>query len=60
MGRTYDEIPDHLATWMEAQPVWFVASAPLAANGRVNVSPKGGDGFRVLGPRCVALSLIHI
>lgn len=54
MGRTYDAIPDHLADWMRAQPVWFVATAPLAADGLVNVSPKGGDTFRVVDERTVA------
>ncbi len=54
MGRTYDAIPDHLAEWMPAQPVWFVASAPLAADGHVNLSPKGDDTFRVIDPTTVA------
>lgn len=54
MGRTYDAIPDHLAAWMAEQPLFFVASAPLAADAHVNVSPKGGDTFRVLGPTEVA------
>src|SRR5690606_1848807 len=38
----------------EEQPVWFVATAPSGPQGHVNVSPKGGDGFRVLGPNEVA------
>ncbi len=54
MGRTFDEIPVHLIDWMEEQPVFFVASAPLAVDGHVNVSPKGGDCFRVLSPTEVA------
>ncbi len=54
MGRSFDAIADHLAAWMEAQPIFFTASAPLAADGHVNVSPKGGDCFRVLGPNRVA------
>ncbi|HEU5149605.1 MAG TPA: pyridoxamine 5'-phosphate oxidase family protein [Iamia sp.] len=54
MGRTFDAIPDHLAEWMGAQPVFFVATAPLAADGHVNVSPKGGDTFRVLSSTEVA------
>ena len=54
MGRSFDAIPDHLVSWMEEQPVYFVATAPLAADGHVNVSPKGGDSFRVLGPKAVA------
>src|SRR3954467_13476541 len=28
--------------------MWFVATAPLAADGRVNVSPRGHDSFSVL------------
>jgi hypothetical protein len=54
MGRSYDAIPDHLATWIADQPVWFVASAPLSPEGHVNVSPKGGDGFRVIDASTVA------
>lgn len=54
MGRTFDAIPDHLATWMVEQPVFFVASAPLSADGHVNLSPKGSDTFRVLSPTEVA------
>ena len=35
-------------TWIERQPVFFVATAPLAADGLVNLSPKGTIGtFRV-------------
>ena len=54
MGRSYDDIPEHLATWMEAQPIWFVASAPLGGDGHVNLSPKGDDSFRVLDSHTVA------
>ncbi|MGN6694799.1 MAG: pyridoxamine 5'-phosphate oxidase family protein, partial [Aquihabitans sp.] len=54
MGRSFDAIADHLVPWMEEQPIYFVASAPLSAEGHVNVSPKGGDSFRVLGPNAVA------
>lgn len=53
MGRTYDRIDDSLAAWMRAQPLWFVATAPLAVDGHVNVSPRGHDSFSVLGPRSV-------
>ena len=34
------------------QPVFFTATA--AADGRINLSPKGYDVFRVLSPACVA------
>ncbi len=48
MGKIFDRIDDGLATWMAAQPLWFVATAPLAADGLVNVSPRGHDCFSVL------------
>lgn len=51
MGRTYPEITDPLRAFIEAQKVFFVATAPLSGDGRVNVSPKGLDALRVLGPR---------
>ena len=55
MGRTHAQIDDKLAAWISAQPVFFVATAPLAGDGHVNVSPKGLAGtFAVLGPRQVA------
>ena len=41
MGKVYDEIPDYLATWIEHQKIFWVATAPLSAEGNVNVSPKG-------------------
>src|SRR5436305_8267147 len=33
--------------------MFFVATAPLAGDGRVNVSPRGHDSFSVLGPHRV-------
>lgn len=54
MGKVYDGIDELLASWIRAQPLWFVATAPLAPNGHVNVSPRGHDTFSVLGPRRVA------
>jgi len=55
MATVHDEITDELAGWMARQPVYFVATAPLAADGHVNVSPKGMDGtFAVLDGRTVA------
>ncbi len=55
MARTYDEIDERLATWIARQPLFFVGTAPLGADGRVNVSPKGPIGtLAVLGPRRVA------
>ena len=55
MARTHDALDGQLASWIEAQPVFFVATAPLAGDGHVNVSPKGNRGeLVVLGPRCLA------
>ncbi len=53
MGKVFDGIDEALASWIAAQPMWFVATAPLAADGRVNVSPRGHDSFSVLGPHRV-------
>jgi Pyridoxamine 5'-phosphate oxidase len=51
----YEAIDDKLRDWLLAQPVFFVATAPLAADGHVNASPKGMAGtFAVLGPHQVA------
>ena len=36
------------------QAVFFVATAPSGDGGHVNLSPKGYDSFRVLGPHAVA------
>jgi hypothetical protein len=54
MGKAYDSIGDSLAEWIGRQRMFFVASAPLAADGLINCSPKGMDSFRILGPREVA------
>ena len=55
VGKTFDEISDQLATWLTSQPVFFVATAPLAADGLLNCSPKGNrEEFFVTGPRSVA------
>jgi hypothetical protein len=49
MSHVYEGIDSDLARWIEAQPVFFVATAPLAGDGLVNLSPKGTAGtFRVL------------
>ena len=54
MGRVFDGIDDTLAAWIGKQPLWFVATAPLAADGRVNVSPRGHDSLSILGPHRLA------
>jgi hypothetical protein len=54
MGKTRSMIDDTARRFIEAQHVFFVASAPLDAAGHVNLSPKGLDTFRILGPTTVA------
>ncbi len=55
MGRIYDGIDQRLAGYLESQPVFFVATAPLDGAGHVNCSPKGNRGeLVVLGPSTVA------
>ena len=54
VGREYDVIDERLADFVCSQPVFFVATAPLSADGHVNLSPKGLDSFAVLDERTVA------
>lgn len=54
MAKVLPEIDDELATWIAAQPLFFNATAPLSADGHINLSPRGLDTFRVLGPHEVA------
>ncbi|CAL9403121.1 hypothetical protein SUDANB176_01504 [Streptomyces sp. enrichment culture] len=55
MGKTYERIDGRLRTFIEEQPVFFTATAPLSADGTVNLSPKGLKGsFAVLDELTVA------
>lgn len=54
MGRVFPVIDDQLAAWIDQQRMFFVATAPLAGDGLVNLSPKGLDSFRILDGRTVA------
>jgi Pyridoxamine 5'-phosphate oxidase len=55
MSKTFDEITEHHRAWIAGQCMFFVATAPLGADGHVNVSPKSPVGsLRILGPRRVA------
>jgi predicted pyridoxine 5'-phosphate oxidase superfamily flavin-nucleotide-binding protein len=51
MGRVYEAIDESIREFIEAQLVFFVGTAPVDGSGHINVSPKGLDAFRVLGPR---------
>src|ERR1700727_371370 len=54
MGKIRSEIDDLARQFIEAQKIFFVASAPLHPNGHVNLSPKGHNTFRILSPTTVA------
>ncbi|MBL4639274.1 MAG: pyridoxamine 5'-phosphate oxidase family protein [Kordiimonadaceae bacterium] len=48
MAEFFDHITDKIAEFIAEQPMFFTGTA--CDTGRVNVSPKGIDTFRVLGP----------
>lgn len=48
MGKLYERIDGRIRTFIEEQPVFFTATAPLAGDGHVNVSPKGRAGTLVV------------
>ena len=51
MAKVFEQIDESLRSFIEAQPMFFVATAPSGDGGHVNLSPKGGRGlFRVTGP----------
>lgn len=50
MSKQHENISPELAEWIANQHIFFVATAPLAAGAHINISPKGGDSFRILGP----------
>lgn len=55
MGKVYERIEGRLREFVERQHVFFVATAPLAVDGHVNVSPRGIQGtFAVLDDRTFA------
>ena len=53
MAKFTESISEAHAAFIDAQPLFFVATAP--PGGRINISPKGLDGtFTILGPNRVA------
>ncbi len=52
MAKQFQRIEPAHAAFIQRQHIFFTASA--AATGRVNVSPRGIDAFRVLDPNTVA------
>ncbi|MDX2228136.1 MAG: pyridoxamine 5'-phosphate oxidase family protein [Leptolyngbyaceae cyanobacterium bins.349] len=54
MAKVFDHLNEELQRFIAAQPLFFVATAPLGKSGHINVSPKGLDSFRVVSPNQVA------
>jgi len=54
MGKFYTDILDQHKDFIKKQKMFFVASAPLSAEGHVNLSPKGMDCFRIFPGNRVA------
>lgn len=48
MGKQFDQLSDDHIGFITAQHLFFVGTA--ADEGRVNISPKGMDSLRILGP----------
>ncbi len=54
MGKVLGGLDDRLVEFIGRQHVFFVGTAPTSTDGHLNLSPKGLDTFRVLGPDAVA------
>lgn len=54
MEKVLTAIDDRTALWIKKQKIFFVATAPLSAEGHINCSPKGLDSFRILDSKTVA------
>lgn len=52
MAKFYDKIPPRMQEFIKKQKVFFVATA--AIEGRINLSPKGMDSFRILDENTIA------
>jgi hypothetical protein len=52
--QVFDSLEASHSEFIRNQHVYFVATAPLSAEGFVNLSPKGLDSFEILGPNRVA------
>jgi hypothetical protein len=60
VAKVFDAITPHLRDWIGRQALFFVGSAPLAADGHVNLSPKGPIGaLAVLDEHTVAYLDVH-
>src|SRR5262249_34613350 len=48
MAKFFERLSPELIDFVRRQKVFFVATAPPLSEGRINLSPKGTDTFRVL------------
>jgi hypothetical protein len=54
MAKEHADLNEQLQEWIRRQHLYFVATAPLSAEGFINCSPKGLDTFAILDPQSVA------
>jgi hypothetical protein len=54
MGKEHLNIDEKMRRWIQRQHIFFVSTAPLSQDARINCSPKGLDSLRVLGPCQIA------
>jgi hypothetical protein len=54
VGKVYAALDDDLRAFIKRQHVFFVATASMSPDGHVNVSPKGLNTLRILGPTSIA------
>ena len=52
MAKFFDQLNDSHVEFIQQQKLFFTATAPQS--GRINLSPKGMDTFRILSPNKVA------
>jgi len=53
MSKVFDRLEEKHIEFIKKQKMFFVATAPNADDGHVNVSPKGYDSFRIVNDTCV-------
>jgi hypothetical protein len=54
MAKYFDALTDQQMQWIPQQHIFFVATAPLSAEGHVNLSPKGHDSLRLFDANTAA------
>lgn len=55
MAKVHHKIDRKLRHWIDKQPMFFLASAPLDPEGHINLSPRGLDSLRVTGDHEIAI-----